>query len=308
MRAMQLKPGPQGLELSPKEMPIPSPGDDEVLVRVYAAGVTPSEVLWSPTTQHKDGSPRVDAVPGHEFSGVIEAVGSGVTTFSTGDEIYGMSDWFAEGATADFCITTPAMIAKKPAYLSHVEAATVPIGALTATQGLLQQAKIQPGERVLIHGGAGAVGMFAVQVAHQRGAHVIATASTRTLEFVKSLGAAQVLDYTHTRFENEVRDIDVVFDTVGGETLDRSWRLLKPGGRLVTIAAEAETTKDQRAKEAFLLVVADAGQLNDIARQLDAGSLKTFVRAVVPFDDAPAAYRGKLSSQLGYGKTAIAVR
>src|SRR5262249_1935975 len=157
-----------------------------------------------------------------------------VQDFKTGDEVYGMNDWFADGATAEFCITLPRYIARKPATLSHEAAASVPIGALTAWQGLIDRAKIEHGELVLVHGGAGAVGLYAVQLAHIRGARVITTVSAQDIDFMKRLGAEEAIDYHASQFEKEVRDVDVAFDTVGGDTLERSWRVLKPGGRMVT--------------------------------------------------------------------------
>jgi NADPH:quinone reductase-like Zn-dependent oxidoreductase len=307
MRAMRLNSNPDGKKLAASTMPVPAPGSGEILVRVRASGVTPTELQWYPTTHTKEGSIRSGAVPGHEFSGTVEAVGEGLADFTVGDEIFGLNDWFADGAAADFCITTPAMVARKPAKLSHIEAATVPIGALTAWQGLVDKGQLQSRQRVLIHGGAGAVGLFAVQVARQRGAYVIATASTRTLGFVRDLGANEVLDYAACRFEEKVRDIDLVFDTVGGETRARSWQVLGEGGAMVTIAADAEATDDARIKEAFLLVRADSVQLAHIARLLDTGDLKAFVKGVVPFEEASAAYEGNLAGQLGYGKTVLAL-
>jgi NADPH:quinone reductase-like Zn-dependent oxidoreductase len=307
MKTMRVNANQQGPVLIASELAVPKPADNEILIRVQAAGVTPTELSWYPTTHAKDGSARIGAVPGHEFSGVVESLGKNVTGFNVGDEVYGMNDWFADGATAEYCIAAPGSTAKKPAKLSHVEAATVPIGALTAWQGLRIKADIQPGQRILIHGGAGAVGLFAVQLAHLRGARVIATTAAATMDFVRSLGADRVLDYGAQRFEDEVKDIDVVFDTVGGATRDRSWSVLKPGGMLVTIAADAETTSEQRVKDAFLLVEANAAQLAEMGRMLDTGTLKTFVKAVVPFQEAAAVYSGKVKGQLAYGKTVVAV-
>ena len=173
----------------------PQPRDGELLIPVRASGVTPTELLWYPTTHTKEGRTRTSAVPGHEFSGVIAALGKGVNDFNVGDEIYGMNDWFVDGATAEFCLTQPRNIAPKPKSLTDELAATVPIGALTAWQGLFDRAKMQSGERVLIHGAAGTVGLFAVQLAHLQGAYVIATASADNTEFVKHLGADEVIDY-----------------------------------------------------------------------------------------------------------------
>ncbi len=178
-----------------------------------------------------------------------------------GDEIYGMNDWFRDGATAEYCVAATAGLAKKPAKLTFAEAAVAPIGALTAWQGLVERAKVKPGERVLVHGAAGAVGVFAVQVSRLKGADVIATATAQNAEFVKALGASEVIDYTAMKFEEKLADVDVVFDGVGGDTLERSWAVLKPGGRMVTIAADVEGTRDARAKGAFFIVEPNAQQL-----------------------------------------------
>jgi NADPH:quinone reductase-like Zn-dependent oxidoreductase len=297
----------QGPILIASALPQPQPGEGELLIRVRATGVTPTELLWYPTTHTKQGGARTRAVPGHEFSGIIAAVGKGADGFNVGDEIYGMSDWFADGATAEFCLTQPQNIALKPKSLTHELAATVPIGALTALQGLFDRAKMQSGERVLIHGAAGAVGLFVVQLAHLRGAYVIATASARNAEFVKQLGADEVIDYETSRFEDQVENVGIVFDAVGGETMDRSWAVLKPGGRIVTIAADSEVTGDQRVKEAFFIVEPNQEQLLEVAKLLDAGSLKAFVSAIVPLKEASIAYSRAVPDKRGYGKVVVAV-
>lgn len=307
MKTMRLSDDGQSPVLIAGEAPIPKPGPGELLVRVYAAGVTPTEVLWYPTRNQKDGTPRHGAVPGHEFSGVIAAIGEGVSGFSAGEEVYGLSDWFSDGATADFCLTVPADIAPKPASLSHVEAASVPIGALTAWQGLFDRAKLQSGEHILVHGGSGAVGVFAIQLARRIGARVTTTASSRNVEFLQSLGAERVIDYRDERFDELVSDIDVVFDGVGGDTLKRSWNVLKPGGRMVTIAADGEYASDERTKAAFFIVEPNRLQLEEIAQLFDAGDLKAFVDAVVPFEDASAAYLGKVGNRRGRGKVVISI-
>jgi NADPH:quinone reductase-like Zn-dependent oxidoreductase len=170
------------------------------LVRVHAAGVTSQELLWYPTTHDRNGGPRRGAVPGHEFSGAIAAVGDDTTGFAIGQDVFGMNDWFSDGAMAEYCIGQPS-VAKKPRRLTHVEAASVPIAALTAWQGLLDRARLRAGERVLVHGGAGAVGVFAIQLARFHGAHVTATASSRNLAFVSQLGAERVIDYQAARLK-----------------------------------------------------------------------------------------------------------
>jgi NADPH:quinone reductase-like Zn-dependent oxidoreductase len=303
MEAMQIDQSPGGgLTVRAAQVPKPVPGKGDVLVRVFAAGVTPTELGWYPTTHQKSGEARLRAIPGHEFSGVVEGVGDGVSGFAAGQAVYGMNDWFAEGAMAEFCLAQPQSIAAKPARLTHEEAATVPISALTAWQGLFDRAKLQPREKVLVHGGAGGVGIFAVQLAHQRKAHVIATTSTKTISLVKELGADEVIDYTKERFEELVRDVDVVFDTVGGETLERSWSVLKPEGRMITIAADGESSDDPRIKENYFIVEPNGERLGELAKLLDDGSLKTFVNAAVPLAEAPAAYARKVPQRLGYGK------
>jgi len=307
MKAMRVNDAQQGPILVAASLPRPQPGDGELLIRVRATGVTPTELLWYPTTHTKAGGARTGAVPGHEFSGVIAELGKGANDFNVGDEIYGLNDWFAEGATAEFCLTQPQNIALKPKSLTHKLAATVPIGALTAWQGLFERAKMQPGERVLIHGAADAVGLYVVQLAHFHGAYVIATASARNTEFVNGLGADEVIDYQTARFEEQVEKVDIVFDGVGGETLERSWSVLKPGGRMVTIAADSEGTTDQRVQEAFFIVEPNQKQLRELAKLLDAGKLKTFVSAVVPIEEASVAYSGAVRDNRGYGKVVIAI-
>lgn len=303
---MQVNSSGQGAKLLPVEMAKPEPREDEVLIRVHAAGVTPTELLWYPTTHTKDGAVRTNAVPGHEFSGVIAALGGQVQGFKVGDEVYGMNDWFAEGATAEFCLTLPQNIAPKPLSLSHGAAAAVPIGALTALQGLLRTG-VLPLERVLVHGGSGAVGIYAVQLARRRGNYVVATASAHSFDFIKQLGADEVIDYKASRFEEKVKDIDVVFDTVGGTTRDLSWKVLKAGGRLVTIAADSEGSEDPRTKNAFFIVEPSQGQLKEIGQLLDAGELKAFVKGVVPINEASDAYSGMLNRKGSYGKLVISM-
>jgi NADPH:quinone reductase-like Zn-dependent oxidoreductase len=194
MKAIQVKRTDQGPGLILVELQKPEPGLGEILIHVHAAGVTPTELLWYPTTHTKSGTARMRAVPGHEFSGVIAAIGKDVQDFELGDEVYGMNDWFADGATAEFCITLPQNIARKPTTLNHETAASVPIGALTSYQALIDRAKLAPGESVLIHGGASAVGLYAVQLAHIRGARVITTVSAQDIDFVIRLGADKAID------------------------------------------------------------------------------------------------------------------
>jgi NADPH:quinone reductase-like Zn-dependent oxidoreductase len=304
MKALVLvKSAPQPLLLE-RELPRPVPQQGEVVVRVRAVAVTPTELLWYPTSHKKDGGSRTLPVLGHEFSGEVAECGEGVTEFAIGQEVYGMNDWFAEGALAEYCVATPEWIAHKPRALSHEEAASVPISALTAWQGLFDRGKLKPEERVLIHGGTGAVGMFAVQLAHAYGAHVITTVSASNIALAKTLGADEAIDYRGSSFETLVRDVDLVLDTVGGDTLQRSWQVLRPDGRLVTIAVDSEFTSDERIRQAFFIVEPNRMQLEEVGRLLDAGRLQTLHDAVIGVSGATDAYAGTHRRQ-GRGKLII---
>jgi NADPH:quinone reductase-like Zn-dependent oxidoreductase len=298
MKSWHLSDFAQNPQLIETDVPQPKAGPGEVLVRVYAAGVTPTEGVWYPTSHTKNGEKRTGAVPSHEFSGEIA---------ETGEQIYGMNDWFVDGALAEYCVTQPDWIAPKPRGLSCAEAASVPIGALTAWQGLFDRAKLKAGERVLIHGGAGAVGIFAIQLERSRGAYVITTVSARNSEFVMGLGANEAIDYTAARFEDKARDIDVVFDSVGGDTLRRSWGVLKENGRLVTIAADSEKPADERTKQAFFIVEPNRQQLLEIGKLLEAGDLRPVVDTVLPFSQASAAFTRNIEKK-GRGKLVVTVR
>ena len=294
MNAIQLnsRGGPDALAYGPAA--VPRPGAGEILVRVRAAAVTPTELLWGTTWTTRAGEPRpFPIIPGHEFSGEVHGVGPGVNDVAVGEAVFGMNDFFGDGAQAEFCVARTVDVAPKPKSIDHVTAAVVPISALTAWQGLVERAKLARGERVLVHGAAGSVGLFAVQIAHGIGAHVIGTASGHNLEFVRSLGVDEVIDYRARSFEDAVTGIDVVFDTVGGDTLARSWGVLRLGGRMVTIAADAEHTREQRVKDAFFIVEPNREQLTRISRMIDAGKLRVFVGAAFPLQEASQAYAHK---------------
>src|SRR2546423_1436716 len=220
-----------------EDAPQPRPGAEEVLVRVYATGVIASELQWDVTYQTKAGSPRALSIPGRDLSGVVEAVGHGVTAPARGDEVYAMLGYGRDGAEAEFTIALPSELAPKPRTLDHVQAAAVPLTALTAWQALFVHARLAAGQTILIHGAAGGVGVFAVQLARWAGAHVIATASARNRDFLRELGANEIIDHTTTRFEEVVHGVDFVFDTVGGGTLQRSWPVGTTGGVLVSIVS-----------------------------------------------------------------------
>jgi len=308
MKAIYLekKGGPESLIQG--NIPKPNPNAGEVLVKVHATAATPTEFQWFPTFKTKSGDARpFPIVLSHEFSGTLEALGPGADGFKVGDAVYGLNDWFVNGAQADYCVAATSGLAAKPASLGHAQAAVSPISALTAWQGLITKGGLQRGQRVLIHGGAGGVGVFAVQLARWRGAYVTATASASNVEFVRALGADQVIDYRATPFENVMCDVDLVFDGVGGETLERSWPILKPSGKLVTIAAESNKSSEQRVRDAFMLVEANGSELAEIAKLIDSGVLRAFVAETFPLSRAGEAYRraergglrGKIALRVG---------
>jgi NADPH:quinone reductase-like Zn-dependent oxidoreductase len=274
-----------------EDAPVPEPGQGEVLVRVYAAGVTSTELSWTPTWTTPAGAPRnLPVIPGHEFSGEIVAKGAGVEDMGVRDMIYGLNDWYRDGAQAEFCVARVEDIARKPSSVDHVHAAATPISALTAWQGLFDRSQLLPGQRVLIHGAAGGVGVFAVQLAHWRGAQVIGTASAGNLDFVRGLGADEVIDYRTTPFEDVIREVGVVFDGVGGETLERSWNVLKPGGKLVTIVSVRQAS-DERSQAAFFIVKPSKTQLDDVARLIDVGTLRPIIGKVFDLANGRQAYQ-----------------
>lgn len=276
------------------DAPVPAPGPGELLIAVHAAGVTPSELEWLPTWSTREGGPRpLPVIPGHEFSGEVAARGANVTGFAIGDPVFGMNDWFRDGTQAELCLARASDVAAKPRDVAHAAAAITPISALTAWQGLVVRGRLAAGERVLIHGAAGAVGAFAVQVARLRGAHVIGTASAHNLDLVRALGADEALDRRAVRFEEKLRDVDVVLDTVGGETFENSFRVLRAGGRVVTVAASSEHTDDPRVRDAFFIVEPSATQLAEVAGLIANGRLRPIVGNVFPLGDVRRAYEDR---------------
>jgi len=308
MKVMRLADSSESPKLIEATLPQPEAGPGQVLIRVSAAGITPTELDWYPTTHDRSGGPRTGAVPSHEFSGTVAAVGPDVRDFTPGQAVFGMNDWFDQGALAEYCVTEASFIAPAPITLNPIKAATVPIGALTAWQGLFERGHLHPGDRVLIHGGAGAVGHLAIQLAHLHGAYVIATASPASFPFLRQLGASEVIDYHTTRFEEAVtQPVDIVFDTVGGDTLLRSLPLVKQDRFAITIAADGESSEDPRVKHAFFIVRPNQRQLMEVATLIDTSKLRTFVDAIVPFAQAGDAYSHKLPNRSGHGKIVVTV-
>ena len=282
--------GPEQLVV--EQAPVPVPAAGEVLVEVHAAAITPTELTWDLSWQTQDGADRTPVIPSHEVSGVVSALGPGVSGLAPGDEVYGLVDFDRDGAAAEF-VTVPALaLAAKPAKATHVEAASLPLSALTAWQALVDHAGLRSGERVLVHGGAGGVGVYGVQLAAALGGHVIATARPHDEAFVRELGAAEFVDFTRQRFEEELSGLDVVLDAVGGETLARSYGVLRPGGRLVTLAAPPDQAAAATAgvTATFFVVTPDRVALTKLAAMVDDGTLRPVVARTHPLADGPAAF------------------
>ena len=275
-----------------EDAPLPEVRRGDVLLQVLATGITPTELTWDETYQNADGAPRIPSIPGHEVSGVVERMAPDVTDFRPGDEVYGLADFPRDGAAAEFAAVRAANLALKPRSIPHVQAAALPLSALTAWQALFEHAHLVAGQSVLIHGGAGGVGSLAVQLARWRRARVIATASGRDTAFVRSLGADDVIDYHATRFEEALRDVDVVLDTIGGETRERSWRVLRKGGALITLVSPipAGVAEQHGVRGVFFIVRGNRGQLDQISALVDEGKLKPVIAEVLPLARAREAF------------------
>ncbi len=285
-----------------EEAPVPRIGPGEALVRVHAAAITPTEFTWNSTFTTADGKDRLPTIPSFEVSGTVEDVARDVRDVAKGDAVYGLLNFWRDGAAAEYVAVRAADLAPKPTSVDHVHAAAVPLSGLTAWQGLLDHGRMSPGNRVLIQGAAGGVGTFAVQLAHIKGAHVTGTASGRNAEFLRQLGADAVVDYTTTRFEGQVKDADVVLDTVGGDVLERSWGIVRHGGALVTIVGDAPEDRAARLgiRAVSFLVQPNRAQLLELGKLIDAGQLKPVVEATYPLARAREGYeRGLLGHNRG---------
>ncbi|MEU9644389.1 NADP-dependent oxidoreductase [Streptomyces sp. NPDC048188] len=280
--------GPE--ELVEREVERPEPGLNEVLVRVHAAGVNP--VDWK--TRASGALIGWDAVPavGWDVSGTVEAVGPGVGLFRPGDEVFGMPRFPRQaGAYAEYVVAPARHLARKPAGLTHTEAAALPLAGLTAWQALVDTADVRPGERVLVHAAAGGVGHLAVQIAKARGAYVIGTAGAAKHALVRELGADETIDYRSVRFEDAVSDVDVVLDGIGGGTAERSISVLRDGGRLITLPGPDDVpAAPDGVRATWMLVEPDHHGLREIAALVERGAVRPVVETVLPLAEAAKAH------------------
>src|SRR5215467_121838 len=282
--------GPEHLVF--EDAPLPEVRTGDALVRVRATGITPTELTWDESYQNADGTERTPSIPGHEVAGVIERMAPDVTDFRPGDEVYGLADFPRDGAAAEFAAVRAANLALKPQGISHEQAAALPLSALTAWQALFEHGHLAAGQSVLIHGGAGGVGSLAVQLAHWAGGRVLATASPRDEAFVRSLGADDVIDYHAPRFEESLHEIDLVLDTIGGDTRERSWHVLRRGGVLVTLVSPipAGVAEQHSVRGVFFIVRGNRAQLDQISKLVDEGKLKPVIAEVLPLARAREAF------------------
>lgn len=290
-----------------EEMPRPEAGEGEALIRVHAASVNPLD--WKVRDGHlkERMKHQLPLVPGWDVSGVVDAVAPDVTAFKVGDEVYGLLNFMKNGAYAEYVATPIQSLAFKPKTIDHIQAGAVPLAALTAWQALFDVADLKSGQTILIHAAAGGVGHFAVQIAKWKKAKVIGTASANNEGYLQELGIDDVIDYKTTKFEEVVHNVDVVLDTMAGDTRQRSWQVLKKGGILVATLgiSDQEIDEQKGVRGGGLMVHPDFDQLTQIGDLIDNGDLKATVSSVLPLEQATQAHE---LSQTGHVKGKIVLQ
>ncbi|KQN34999.1 NADPH:quinone reductase [Pedobacter sp. Leaf41] len=297
--------GPEVLSID--DVDIPKPGKDEVLVKIHATSVNPVDWKIRAGLRKEKFPSTFPLTIGWDFSGVVEELGEKVSTFRKGDEVYGRPDLTKNGTYAEYAVVKANTICIKPLSIGHTEAAAVPLAGLTAWQGLFDHGLLKEGQKVLIHAAAGGVGTYAVQFAKAIGAYVIGTSSDYNIDFLKRLGADEVIDYNMDDFEKVLSDIDLVFDTIGGETQLKSLDVLKEGGRLITVLAP-EYVAEAKAKKVHLIgftAQAKANQLKEIGEMIDNGKVKPIVETIYTLSDARKAH---IESKTGHTRGKIVLQ
>ena len=297
--------GPE--QLVYEEAPVPEPLPGEVLVAVHAAAITFQELTWDETWTTRDGQDRTPVIPSHEMSGTVAALGRDVINVAVGDEVFGLIAFDHNGAAAEYATIPAAEVALRPMSLSHAQTATLSLSALTAWQALVDYANLEPGERVLVQGGAGGVGIYAVQLAAILGAHVTATGSSAQAEFVRGLGAESFVSTEDGSAATS--GFDVVIDTVGGPVLEASYPLVRPGGRLVTLAAppSPERAAALGVRAMFFIVTPDTAELGSLAELADEDRLQAVVSQTFPLSQGRQAFESA-GRPRPPGKTVLIVR
>jgi NADPH:quinone reductase-like Zn-dependent oxidoreductase len=296
-----------GGQLVFNDVPTPTIARDEILVKIKSTAVNHLDLVKASGTAKQIMPIDLPWIPGHEFSGVVEQIGSDVAAYAPGDALFGVSGM---GAYAEHLAVMPATVARKPSNLSFEEAASVPVASQTAWQGIFTHGHLEKGQTILIHGGAGAVGAYAVQLASHAGATVIATASGDDEAYLHSIGASQVIDYREAQFEKVLREkVDMVFDLIGGDTQKRSFLVLKEGGYLV--AATQPVSQEESARHhvsgAMMRLAPSADVLGRIARQLEDGTIQPDVASVYALQDAAQAWKDMAGKSRSHGKLVLRV-
>jgi NADPH:quinone reductase-like Zn-dependent oxidoreductase len=281
--------GPDVLKF--EDAPRPEPKDNQVLIRVIAAGVNPVDAHIRTGKSAKFFGTTLPLIPGYDIAGIVEKAGTKNSKLKVGDPVYAYVGLDVGGGYAEYAVATEVEAAPKPKSLGFESAAAVPLAALTAWQALIDAAKLSAGQTVLIQGGSGGVGSFAIQIAKERGAKVIATASTANQDFLKQLGADVAIDYTKQKFEDIAKDVDVVLDAVGKDTLARSYGVVKKDGFIVTIAGQPDQAQldKYRIRGAAILLKPNADELVEIGKLVDAKKISPFVSQVFPLAEAAKA-------------------
>jgi NADPH:quinone reductase-like Zn-dependent oxidoreductase len=293
MKAIQIhKYGGPGV-LKYEEAPKPSPGADDVIIKVFATSVNPID--WKIREGHAKGMfpVKFPLIPGWDVSGEIDEVGSNILNFRKGDEVYSRPDPTKNGTYAEYVVVKANLVNGKPQSIDHEKAAAVPLAGLTAWQALFDYGKLQQGQKVLIHAASGGVGTFAVQLAKWKGAYVIGTASKENMAFVKKLGADKVIDYKNEKFEEKLKNIDLVIDLIGGETQKRSLKVIKKGGRLITAVqlGNQEEAKEKNIHIEGFLTKSLPEELEQIKQLIDSGKVMPVIASVMPLKDAAKAQK-----------------
>lgn len=289
MKAIEIKEYGDESVLNYTEVDRPEPKADEILVKIKAAAVNPVDWKIRDGKGEKFGM-KLPIILGADFAGTVEEIGSDIKKFKKDEAVYGK---ILLGCYAEYVIVKENELGRKPGNLDFNNAASLPMGALTSWQAIFETANLESGQKILVHAASGGVGSMAVQLAKAKGAYVIGTASGKNEDFVKYLGADEFIDYTSTNFEDVVKEVDVVLDTVGGDTLDRSFQVLKKGGFLVSLMAEPsnELAKKYEVDTKYIASVPNPEQLEEITNLVEAGKVKTFVAYVFPLSDAAKAQK-----------------
>lgn len=293
--------GTPGMTLATR--PEPQAAINDVVVRVHASGFVPTELAWPSTWTDRVEGNRTPSIPGHEFAGVVMALGYGTTGVSVGQRVFGLADWYRDGTLAEYLAIEARNLAPLPGDVDFTVGASLPISGLTAWQGLFQHGRLEAGQRVLAHGAAGAVGTMVTQLAREAGAWVVATGRAADRQKALDFGVHEFVDLDNDTLE-DVGKVDLVFDVIGGDVQKRSARLVRAGGTLVTVVGPVEARPDDGRAIDFV-VESDRGQLNEIVQRVRDGRLRTNIGNIASLDDAVAAFN---PSRRISGKTVIRVR